>query len=120
MNHKSVMKAPHQWTVGGRSEKDLSQQNKVISVFYILFSLRRFDSIGENSTQKSVGRYRAISMGFSSYPGSLELLFKQRYVQISIPNFLTHYFISCFQSYMQPGQDNSLTFNRSCRGQETL
>lgn len=83
----------------------------------ILFSFRCLGSIGQNSTQKSVGRYGAISMGFSCYPGSLKLLFKQSYVQISVPNFLTHYFISCFQSYTYSGQNNSLTFNR--RSQET-
>lgn len=62
------MKAPHQQIGGDRSEKDLSQQNKVIFVFYILFRFRRSGSVGENSTPKSVGRYSTISMGFSYYP----------------------------------------------------
>lgn len=66
------MKAPHWQTLGGRSEKHLSQQNKVISVFYILLSFRHSGS-GENSAQKSVGRYSTI-MGFFCYPTKTTVL----------------------------------------------
>lgn len=68
------MRAPHGQTLGGTSEKHPSQQNKVISVFYILLSFRHSGSIGENSTQKSVGRYSTISMGFSCYPAKTTVL----------------------------------------------
>lgn len=65
------MKAPRRQTPGGRSEKHLSQQNKV---FYILLSFRHSGSIGENSTQKSVGCCSTISMGFSCYPAKTTVL----------------------------------------------
>lgn len=62
------MKAPHQQTVRGRSEKDLYHQNKVISVFYILFSFSHLGKTEKIPLKKSMGRYSLISTGFSCCP----------------------------------------------------
>lgn len=62
------MKAPHQQTVRGGSEKDLYHQSKVISVFYILLSFNHLGSTEKILLKKSMGCYSLISMGFSCYP----------------------------------------------------